>query len=170
MLPDSSGFEILRMLRERRAKARIVVLSGLTDAHDIERALAMGAAGYIPKACSAGITLGALRLILAGGTYLPPDLLESRSASQRPVPSRVSSGMPRVQPAELGLSERQAQVLALLVRGLSNKAIAQELKLAEQTVKAHMSAAFRALNVANRTQAAIAVSQLGLELPDPKRS
>ena len=164
VLPDQSGFHVLGLLREKRSTAAIVVLSASSDLIDIQRALKMGAAGYIPKACSAGVTLGALRVVLAGGVYLPPDLIEGQSgifnATRQSAPPYATS----LRPAELGLSERQAQVLALLLRGLTNKAIAQELKLAEQTVKAHMSAALRALNVSNRTQAAIAVAQLGLDL------
>jgi DNA-binding NarL/FixJ family response regulator len=124
----------------------------------------MGAGGYIPKACSAGVTLGALRVVLAGGVYLPPDLLEGQGGLFDTVQRTAPPAAAPLRPAELGLSERQAQVLALLLRGLTNKAIARELKLAEQTVKAHMSAALRALNVSNRTQAAIAVAQLGLDL------
>jgi DNA-binding NarL/FixJ family response regulator len=164
VLPGQSGFHVLELMREKRTAAAIVVLSASRDLDDIQRALKMGAVGYIPKNYSAGVTLGALRVVLAGGIYVPPDLLEGQhglfGAAQRTAPPAAAP----LRPAELGLSERQAQVLTLLVRGLTNKAIAQELKLAEQTVKAHMSAALRALNVSNRTQAAIAVAQLGLDL------
>ncbi len=166
MLPDQSGFQVLATLRERCRGAVIVVLSASTSQTDFKRALGMGAAGYIPKSCSAGVTLGALRVVLAGGTYLPPDLVEEQDpqAGQALLPARPAAA--HLRPSELGLSERQAQVLALLLRGLPNKAIARELDLAEQTVKAHLSAALRALNVANRTQAVIAATQLGLDFQE----
>jgi len=164
VLPDQSGFHVLELLRERRSTAVVVVLSASSDLVDIQRALKLGAAGYIPKTCSAGVTLGALRMVLAGGVYLPPSLLEGQSGPFDAVQRTAPPAAAPLRPAELGLSERQAQVLALLLRGLTNKAIAHELKLAEQTVKAHMSAALRALNVSNRTQAAIAVAQLGVDL------
>jgi DNA-binding NarL/FixJ family response regulator len=164
-LPDQSGFGILKKLRQEQSSAVVVVLSASTGREDIQRAFDHGASGYIPKAASAGVTLGALRLVLAGGMYIPPEIVEAegRTAEWRTV-DRVDA--PMLRPSELGLSDRQTQVLALLVRGMTNKAIARQLKLAEQTVKAHISAALRTLNVSNRTQAVIAVSQLGIDLQD----
>lgn len=161
-LPDRSGFEILSRLRHERRPAMAVVLSASTDSRDIQQAFDGGAVGYIPKGSSAGVTLGALRLILAGGVYVPPEVVETQGSLVE-MRSQTPSA-PATSPAELGLSERQTQVLGLLVKGMTNKAIARQLNLAEQTVKAHMSAALRALNVTNRTQAVIAVSQLGLDL------
>ena len=160
MLPDESGFQVLKKLRHESNSAVVVVLSASTGVDDMQRALESGAAGYIPKSSSAGVTLGALRLVLSGGVYIPPELVEARGAAAQ----GASRDAPFVAANELGLSDRQIQVLALLVRGLTNKAIARQLGLAEQTVKTHMSAALRALNVSNRTQAAIAVAQLGLDL------
>jgi DNA-binding NarL/FixJ family response regulator len=164
MLPDQDGFHILACLHEKRSTSAVVVMSASTDIADVERVFKIGAAGYIPKSCSAGITLGALRLVLAGGIYLPPDVLvkQSQHSTRTSFVVKAVEGA-LVKPQELGLSERQAQVLALLVQGKSNKSIARDLQLAEQTVKAHISAALRALNVENRTQAAIAVTQLGLD-------
>jgi DNA-binding NarL/FixJ family response regulator len=137
------------------------------------RCLRAGAAGFIPKTCSPGVMLGAVRLVMSGGIYLPSDLLLAQDLAQdmvaggTPMPARQAGRSVRMQAAELGLSNRQAQVLALLVRGQSNKAIARSLDLAEQTVKAHVSAIFRALNVTGRTQALLAIAQLGLDLRSP---
>jgi DNA-binding NarL/FixJ family response regulator len=160
MLPDQSGFEVLKRMRQMQLSAVAVVLSASNRLADMQLAFKHGAAGYIPKVTSSGVTLGALRLVLAGGTYLPPDIVEAQGGTFPP----ATIVQPVVGPGELGLSTRQTQVLALLVRGLTNKAIARRLNLAEQTVKAHISAALRTLNVTNRTQAVIAVSQLGLDL------
>jgi DNA-binding NarL/FixJ family response regulator len=160
MLPDQSGFDVLKRMRQMQLAAVAVVLSASNRPADMQLAFKHGAAGYIPKATSSGVTLGALRLVLAGGTYVPPDIVEAQGGTF--TPATIVQSL--VGPGELGLSTRQTQVLALLVRGLTNKAIARRLNLAEQTVKAHISAALRILNVTNRTQAVIAVSQLGLDL------
>jgi DNA-binding NarL/FixJ family response regulator len=71
---------------------------------------------------------------------------------------------PAPTPADLGLSERQAQVLALIIQGKPNKIISRELGLAESTVKTHVTAILRALKVANRTQAVLAVGRIGMRL------
>ena len=163
VLPDHSGFDVLRKLRQTQSAAVVVVVSESTRAQDMQLAFDNGAAGYIPKSTSSGVTLGALRLALAGGVYVPPEVVEAQGGTAQSTVS-VATGAPVMRPSELGLSTRQRQVLALLVRGLTNKAIARRLDLAEQTVKAHISASLRALNVTNRTQAVIAVSQLGLDL------
>jgi DNA-binding NarL/FixJ family response regulator len=172
-LPDQNGFETLPELRRIRNDVPVVVLSGSSSRSDVRRAIQNGASGFIPKSCSAGITLGALRLVLSGGVYIPPDILLTHdSVGNAPGQPRLSdsfrSAIPQVTPEELGLSERQVQVLALLIQGKTNKAIARELQLAEQTVKTHISAVLRALSVNNRTQAVIAVAQLGLNLEKQK--
>jgi DNA-binding NarL/FixJ family response regulator len=135
----------------------------------------LGAAGYIPKTSGAGVMLAALRLVLSGGIYLPPDILLSQGAL-RVGPQRLRLRARRdgdrtpLDAIEFGLSERQAQVLALLVRGKSNKSIGRELDIAEQTVKAHISAVLRALNVSSRAEAVHAVAQLGINLDRYQRA
>jgi DNA-binding NarL/FixJ family response regulator len=170
-LPDLSGKRALSEFRRNHSDVPVVVLSASMDLADVMRCIQDGAAGFIPKSSTAGVTLGALRLVLGGGVYLPPDILLAHEAlqNQREQPSAMDidaaeSPRPGVDVGGLGLSNRQAQVLALLVQGKSNKAIGRDLDLAEQTVKAHISAAMRALNVTSRTQAVIAVGQLGLDL------
>jgi DNA-binding NarL/FixJ family response regulator len=106
------------------------------------------------------VLLGAFNLIFSGGVYIPPEIMERRQpAAAAPVqsPSRA-----RVSAAELGLTERQMQVLALMMQGKSNKAICRALDLAEPTVKIHVSAVLKALRAANRTEAVIAATALGL--------
>jgi DNA-binding NarL/FixJ family response regulator len=168
-LPGMSGLSALKTFRERHSAVPVVVISAFTEPSAVMNAIQSGAAGFIPKSCSAGLMLGAVRLVLSGGVYLPPDVLLSQSVSPPEMesagfPGALRAAKPQVDPSELGLSERQTQVLALLVQGKSNKSIARDLKLAEQTVKGHVSAALRALNVTSRTQAVIAAAQLGLYL------
>jgi DNA-binding NarL/FixJ family response regulator len=122
-----------------------------------------GAAGFIPKSSTNEVMETAVRLVLAGGKYLPPEVLARRTAT---APSTRQPGNTAAV-ATLGLTERQMQVLRLIARGASNKAICRELGLAERTVKAHVTAVFRALNVDSRTQAALAAARLGLTPAGP---
>src|SRR5262249_31475506 len=128
------------------------------------------ALGFIPKTDSREVLLGALRLILAGGTYIPPEVLAAGPAAAAALPAGGKSATgKRPSPSELGLTERQVDVLALMMQGKSNKLICRALDLAEPTVKNHVSAILKALGVANRTEAVLAVAALGWELQTPAR-
>jgi DNA-binding NarL/FixJ family response regulator len=166
-LPDRDGVEMLRELRERDPAISVVMLSAFSDRDNVVKALDNGALGFIPKTDSRDVLLGALRLILAGGTYIPPGVL-ARGPAAAPA---LSNAPPRrrLSPAELGLTERQVDVLALMMQGKSNKHICRELDLAEPTVKNHVSAILKALEVSNRTEAVLAVAALGWELRPPAR-
>ena len=162
-LPGADGFSLLHELRSAYPSIPVVVLSASDQREDIMRAIDLGAMGYIPKSSSNLVMLQALRLVLSGGVYLPSVALAMRDASSGE-PLRVAEGA-RTTPRELGLTARQAQVLALILQGKPNKVICRELGLAEGTVKTHTAAIFRALGVSNRTQAVFAVSRLGIQLP-----
>jgi DNA-binding NarL/FixJ family response regulator len=164
-LPDRDGVELLRELRERHPAISIVMLSAFSDRDTVLKALDNGALGFIPKTDSREVLVGALRLILAGGTYIPPDVLSRTAPALQPdrPPQR------RLSPSELGLTERQVEVLTLMMQGKSNKHICRELDLAEPTVKNHVSAILKALGVTNRTEAVLAVAALGWELRPPRR-
>jgi len=164
MLPDQDGFEALAELREHYPAISVVMLSAFNDRDNVVKALDGGALGFVPKTESRDVLLGALRLVLAGGIYIPPDIL-SRASVAPIVPSQTVSTGRRPSPAELGLTERQVDVLALMMQGKSNKLICRALDLAEPTVKNHVSAILRALGVTNRTEAVLAVAALGWELP-----
>ena len=158
-LPDRDGFEILADLRERYGTISLVVLSALNDRQNVVKALDLGALGFIPKSAPRDVMVNALRLIFAGGIYIPPEALG------RPSKSRHSGAGLGVSPADLGFTGRQIEVLALMMQGRSNKAISRILNVAEPTVKHHVTAILKALKVANRTEAVIAVGSLGWELP-----
>jgi DNA-binding NarL/FixJ family response regulator len=159
-LPDADGFEVLRELRERHPSFPVVVLSASEQADVVMRALDAGAMGFIPKTSSNEVLLGALRLVLSGGVYLPAEVLR-----HAPSPALARGAAAATGYRDIGLTERQAQVLALMVQGKPNKIICRELALAEGTVKIHVTAILKALQVTNRTQAVIAVGKLGLKLP-----
>jgi DNA-binding NarL/FixJ family response regulator len=166
-LPDRDGFEILAELRERYPVVSIVVLSGRDDRESVARALDLGALGFIPKSAAREVMLSALKLVLSGGMYVPPVILGYHDAAplMRSAADPNSSGRPATS-TDLGLTDRQLDVLALLMQGKSNKAICRLLDLAEPTVKNHVSAILRALNASNRTEAVIAARALGV---DPQR-
>lgn len=164
-LPDQDGLAILADLRERRPEISVVVLSAFQDRDTVRRALDLGALGFIPKNTEREVVLNALRLVLAGGIYIPvqalnggapPATTNGRSSSPGDLGDRLPPG--------LGLTGRQTQVLALVMEGKSNKAISRVLSLAEHTVKNHMTAIFKALQVTSRTEAVIAVGRLSRDL------
>jgi DNA-binding NarL/FixJ family response regulator len=164
-LPGVDGFEVLRRLRDGFPGIPVVVVSAYDNAEMVTRVIDAGAMGFIPKTSTTPILLNALRLVLSGGVYLPPEVL-SRHEVIAPAAPQLASGPAQLRdPREIGLTERQAQVLALLVQGNPNKLICRELNLAEGTVKIHVTAVLKALGVTNRTQAVIAVGKLGLKLP-----
>lgn len=167
-LPDVDGIDALAELRKRHPGTPVVVLSATEQPATVTRAIDAGAMGYIPKTTSSQLLLNALRLVLAGGVYLPVEVLHQHEGAPEPalrLAAEASRGGNMLLPQEIGLTARQAGVLALLVQGKSNKLIARGLGLAEGTVKIHVTAILKALNVSNRTQAVIAVGKLGLQLP-----
>jgi len=160
-MPGMTWNEGLSRLKELLPETvPLIVLSASDDRRHVLQAVNMGAAGFIPKTSSSRVMLSALKLVLSGGVYLPPALLE-QSASQGDGLSPLAN-----ENAVSFLTPRQREVLALLGQGKSNKEIARVLQLAEGTVKLHVTAILKALNVNNRTRAVVAASQLGLTTPD----
>jgi DNA-binding NarL/FixJ family response regulator len=164
-LPGQDGFETLRRLRDEFPGIPVVVLSASDQPDTVMRAIDGGAMGYIPKTSSSQLLLNALRLVLSGAIYLPLEVLRKEQGIAPAAPPAPASPADLRDPSAIGLTARQAQVLALLVQGKPNKLICRDLNLAEGTVKIHVTAILKALGVTNRTQAVIAVSKLGLRLP-----
>jgi DNA-binding NarL/FixJ family response regulator len=162
-LPDRDGFSVLAELRERHPTISVVVLSAVQDRANVVKALDLGALGYIPKSANRDVMVGALQLVLSGGIYIPPEILDREELSHPEQGNR--SNPPHPSPEEVGLTERQLDVLALMMQGKNNKMICRALNLAEPTVKNHVTAILKALNVTNRTEAVVAVNQLGWKLP-----
>jgi len=152
----------LSMLRAQWPDIKIVVVSASESSHDVRASLSYGAKGYIPKSSSREIMVSALRLILSGGIYMPPFVLEDASEDiQRPIIPVAMETMVANNAIGLdSLTPRQQDVLACLAEGRSNKEIARELGLAEGTVKIHIAGILKALKVNNRTQAIIAAGKL----------
>lgn len=157
-LPGIDGFAGLDVLRHRHPAIPVAVVSAFDDVPTINRVINLGASGFIPKAYSGEELLEAVREILDGKIFRP--------TNSRPSPRLNESGSttpPTVRPADIGLTERQAQVLALMVRGLSNRDIGAQLSLSEGTVKIHVTAVLKTLGVTSRTQAMVAVARYGID-------
>ncbi|HOM11686.1 MAG TPA: response regulator transcription factor [Rubrivivax sp.] len=163
------GMDGLAVLRERYPQMPVVVVSSADSPAVIRQAIDAGAMGFIPKSSSSEILLNALRLVLAKGIYLPPHVLLGEPSRQplgrAPSAAAGSAAAARGEPLDalqLGLTPRQAEVLYLVLQGKPVKLICRELGLGEGTVKGHVSAVLRALNVTTRTQAVVAAHRLGL--------
>jgi DNA-binding NarL/FixJ family response regulator len=159
-LPDRDGFSLIGDLRREHAEMSLVVLSASQDRETVMRALDLGVSGFIPKSAPREVMVNALRLVLSGGTYIPPEALTRGEVRTSPAAPNLPPS-----PADLGLTERQVEVLALMMQGKSNKAISRILDVAEPTVKHHVTAILKALKVMNRTEAVIAVGASGWQLP-----
>jgi DNA-binding NarL/FixJ family response regulator len=169
-LPGVSGLELFEELRRDYPALPLVALSALDDAGTVKAVLASGALGFIPKSSPHPVMVNALRLVLAGGRYLPLELMPELAGEDwaaRPLRAATPPSTGGVTAETLGLTERQQQVLALLAQGRSNKQICRALGLAEATVKIHVGAVLKALKVSSRTQAVVLVNRLGLRLGAP---
>ena len=147
VMPGLCGEAAVREFARRHPDLPVIVLSSSESASDVRRVLNAGASGYIPKSATAQTVVSALQLVLSGNIYVPPLLVTATS--------RTSDHGGHDGPHTLAqLTERQVDVLKYLRDGLSNKEISANLGIAEKTVKVHIAAIFKTLNVVNRTQAA----------------
>ena len=149
-LPGCEGIDALTRFRLEFPELPVVVLSATIDRESILGALDSGASGYIPKTSKPEVMIAALKVIAAGGTYVPPEALEE-----------VSRGAPRRR-RHFDLTERQRDVLRLILKGYNNERIASELAIAPNTVKQHAHAIFTALGVSSRAEAVVAATRHGL--------
>ncbi len=178
-LGDADGFEVLSELREAYPALPVVVVSASDRTSDVIRSIDLGAMGFVPKRASNDTLFQALHMVMSGGIYVPPMAmgsgLSTHDAPPPPPPPRAAASdlqavrstaadgafqRPTAGLESLGLTPRQTEVLALLLQAKPNKMIARELNLSVETVKDHVAAVLRALNVSSRTQAVLAVSQM----------
>ena len=161
LMPGIDGFNGLSSLMEKAHSAPIMVVSARENPADVQASLGHGAMGYLPKSSSFDVMMSAIRLVLSGGMYLPPALLGHQNGVAGNGSMKSTLNQPRLSDqVARNLTRRQRDVMRLLSLGRSNKAIAQELELAEGTVKVHVSAIFKALNVTNRTEAVIVAGKI----------
>jgi DNA-binding NarL/FixJ family response regulator len=153
-LAELTAAETIGKIKTLTPNAKIVAISASEEIRNIKKILSYGVKGYIPKRSDSNILSGALKLILDGGTYLPPILLENNLN-----PNGENKNPPFL---KKNLTNRQSQVLDLIAQGKSNKQIAYDMGVSEATVKLHINALLRSLKVNNRTQAVITAQKLGL--------
>lgn len=148
MLPGTNGLSLLGILRKRFPAVPVVVLSALDDVDTVNRAMRLGAAGYVTKSGSGEILLEALKRVLEGEIFLPPHLHDKLSVT-------LSSGLGRGRSLSdrYGLTEGQMRVAEMIREGKSNRDIAEMLGLTEGTVKVHVSKILRKLGVTSRAEA-----------------
>ena len=150
-IPGMDGLKVLAAFGQEHPHLPVLILSSSENPADAREALRRGALGYVPKSANPQTLLTAIRLVLDGEVYVPPLVLEPAAA---PPPAPL--------PARAVLTARQVEILRRLEAGDSNLAIAHKYGLSEKTVKAHVTAIFRNLNVTNRTQAVSAGRAAGL--------
>lgn len=155
-MPGYEGLDSLHAIKLAGITVPVVVLSGEDSPTLIRQAIESGAMGFIPKSSSHEVLIQALKLIVAGGVYLPVNAI-----SKAPVEEVESV---TEEPEFTGLTPRQLEVLQGVVKGKPNKVIARELDVSEHTVKAHLSAVFRALGAKNRTDAVYQAARLQVVL------
>ncbi len=156
-LPGASGFSALVHVRAQYPSLPIIVVSAHEETSIIQRSIAHGAMGYIPKSAHPSHIGEAIREVLEGEIWLPPTFpanmnFDPRAADETALAERIQS-----------LTPQQFRVLMMVAKGLLNKQIAYELEVSEATIKAHVTAIFRKLGVQNRTQAVLAIGALNIE-------
>lgn len=157
-LPDRDGFSVLGELRERYATIAIIILSASDDQDNVKRAFSLGALGFIPKTTEREVMLNAIRLVLSGGIYIPSEILDREETTSTRLTDELSTCELQ---NRLGLTDRQIQVLALLMKGKSNKDIARTLNMAVPTVKNYVTIVLKTLKVTSRTEAVIKMGKMG---------
>jgi DNA-binding NarL/FixJ family response regulator len=148
-LADSEGFLGLSRIRAEYPAAPVTVVSASEDAPTVRRALALGAAGFVPKSAALEEMVEAFRALLAGDSWVPA--LADDAPGEAELNGRLAS-----------LTPSQLRILAGLREGRLNKQIAHDLGVSEATIKAHLTAVFRKLGVQNRTQAVLLARSLQL--------
>ncbi|TDV54361.1 LuxR family two component transcriptional regulator [Pseudomonas graminis] len=150
-MPGAYGFSGLVLLRGQYPQVPVVMVSAQEEAAVVVKSREFGASGFIPKSSSLETIQNAVRTVLDGDVWWPPQVNESISVS--PEAKAASEGL-------ASLTPQQFRVLTMVCEGLLNKQIAYELSVSEATIKAHVTAIFRKLNVRTRTQAALLLQQL----------
>lgn len=162
-MPGTDGYSLLGHLCDRNPHIPVIVISGSSDPVLAHKALERGAAGFISKTTDHEQILEALRLVLSGGIYVPPEL-GGQPSDDPPATQPASTPMPELPREQIlrSLTQRQHQVLKLMAQGKTNKDISRELCVSENTVKVHVTAILKALGVSNRIQAVLVAQKQGL--------
>ncbi len=154
-LPGLNGYDGLRSLHSSRPDIPIVIVTGSENEADVSLAIDSGARGYIPESSSGELFVNALKLVLSGNIYVPPAALRKGKTESGTVPVGDPPNAYRL----TTLTPRQREVLSLIAEGDSNREMAGKLGIAEGTIRIHVAAILKALDLRNRTQAALLAVQ-----------
>ena len=158
MMPGIGGIAAISALRQSYPSLKIMALTSLADDEQVFPALEAGANGYLLKDIDPDALVAAIRAVHAGESPLDPEVAKRLvSRFQRPIKTPTGT-----QTAQEALTDRERDVLRLLIQGKSNKEIANALFIGDRTVKSHLSAVFQKLDVTDRTQAALYAVRHGL--------
>ena len=166
-MPGSDWFSALNKIHKKTPDTPIVVISAVFDKEILQKTLDIGVSGYIPKTSSNNLIISAINLVLAGGIYVPHDLLYTSSSQSKTNnilnPLKKLEQITEEEPIteRKKLTDRQIDIIKCIASGLSNKEIAYKLNLTEGTIKVHITIILKILNVKNRTSAVIEASKLG---------
>lgn len=153
-MPGMNGFEGLKKVKAKYPNTPVVIMSGSTDAQIVRDVLALGAKGFFPKTMNGQVLVNALRLVTAGETFIPSVYL---AGGENDLALEQGTGT-----APSAFTKREQEVLQHLLRGRSNKEIAQSLGIEEVTIKLHVRGVCRKLGARNRTEAVAIAHQRGL--------
>ena len=156
MMPGMDSEKSIQNITKNYPGVPIVIVSVKEDFDSIHMAISSGASGYIPKTSLPEVTISAIKLVLAGGVYIPPHVLNSKIDTKKEQSVEQSNTLNK---AKI-LSKRQEEVFNLIKIGKSNQSIATELNLTIPTIKMHVSAIFKKLDVKNRTEAVAKYSDM----------
>lgn len=154
-MPGQKPFPGLMQVLTAAKETPVVVLSASEDPADMQQSIDLGAKGFVPKSSSNQVLVAALELVFSGGVYFPPQLFDH-------VKNNGSASRHSSKQAQTAITRRQKEVLGLLAQGESNKEIGRTLGLSEGTVRTHVNAIFKLLDVRNRTQAGVRARAMGL--------
>ena len=155
-MPGAHGFSALAYVKGQAPDMPVLVVSANERQEIMQRAVELGAQGFLPKSAGVDTIKASIQACLAGDTWLPKNVGNPTPASEDE--KQLMAGI-------ASLTPQQYLVMTMLAEGLLNKQIAYELDVTEATIKAHMTAIFKKLQVRSRTQAVLAISKLNLEPP-----
>jgi DNA-binding NarL/FixJ family response regulator len=166
-MPGTDGYGLIGTLCDCYPAIPVVIFSASEDPVLMHKVFDRGCVGFIPKVTNQDVIISAIQLVLSGGTYIPPELMDPGNSVNQEEKKKTGSligsfSLPESAHVFSKLTQRQQDVLRLLAKGETNKNISRHLNVSENTVKVHVTAILKALGVSNRTQAVIISQKLDL--------
>lgn len=158
-LPGKNGIQLTEELKVKIPHSRILALTVDTDQHHVHKIIKAGAFGYILKDIDPDTLVEAIKVVARGDAYIQPCLLSKLLSEFRQL---MDSEKPGVPPEDLGLTQREVEIVSYIACGESNKEIAEKLFISEKTVKNHVSSILRKMSLGDRTQVAVYAYRKGL--------